>query len=165
MHRVDPKLITGSTVIASDDGKKNGTFWNSWMIPYFIIKFYGMISGENAKHTNMTEEDVQKILDAMWDGTLNKVSRSKLGQIPLLLIRVVYNTDDFFIGNLERFLTLDCKKEEEEIRDVEDVEFKFEELFNTLVKHKDKIDRVEVRTNLSEFIEGLEKHDIPYKLI
>lgn len=37
-----------------------------------------------------TDEDVDKIATGLWDGTVNLITRSKVGHVPRLLLEVIY---------------------------------------------------------------------------
>ena len=55
----------------------------------------------------MNEEDKALLIEGIWDGTRNLISRSKFGQAPLFLLTIEYN-EPFYIGNLRQRLKLNC---------------------------------------------------------
>ena len=76
-----------------------------------FITFHGIINQNAAKHTGMTEEDEKLLLEAMWYGTKNLITRSKFGQQPRLLIKINYKTPNFFIGDLDRKIKMQTENE------------------------------------------------------
>jgi len=142
LHKVSPKLIKGTTVMPSKEGKGQGTFTETWILPYSLITFYGIINENSAKMTNLSEEDIKKLLEAMWNGTKNLISRSKIGHTPRLLIKIDYKEKNYHIGDLDKSLKLLSNIEDEEIRDVKDYKVDITELIDIIVKNKDKIESV-----------------------
>ncbi|EHP85064.1 type I-B CRISPR-associated protein Cas7/Csh2 [Methanotorris formicicus] len=143
LHKVSPKLIKGTTVMPSKEGKGQGTFTEYWVVPYSLIAFYGIINENAAKTTNLTEEDVKKLVEAMWNGTKNLISRSKVGHTPRLLIKVNYKENNYHIGDLDKTLKLVSDIEDEKIRDVKDFKVDITELVDLLKENKDKIEGIE----------------------
>ncbi|ADG13849.1 type I-B CRISPR-associated protein Cas7/Csh2 [Methanocaldococcus infernus] len=143
LHRVSLKLIKGTTVMPSKEGKSQGTFTEYWVVPYSLIAFYGIINENAAKTTKLTEEDIKKLIEAMWNGTKNLISRSKVGHTPRLLIKVNYKEKNYHIGDLDRSLKLISNVEDEKIRDVKDYKLDLTELINLLKENKDKIESIE----------------------
>ncbi|GAH81036.1 unnamed protein product, partial [marine sediment metagenome] len=82
LHRVVVKFIKGTTVMPSKEQRKQGTFTETYVLPYSLINFYGIINENSAKETKLTEDDVKLLFDGMWNGTKNLISRSKAGQMP-----------------------------------------------------------------------------------
>ncbi|WP_017980958.1 type I-B CRISPR-associated protein Cas7/Csh2 [Methanocaldococcus villosus] len=143
LHKVYPKLIKGTTVMPSDKEKKQGTFTEYWIVPYSLIAFYGIINENAAKTTKLTEEDVKKLIEGMWNGTKNLISRSKVGHTPRLLIKVNYKEKNYHIGDLDKALKLISDIEDEKIRDVKDFKLDLTELIDLLKENKDKIESIE----------------------
>lgn len=103
LHRVDMTYVKGTTVMPSKEDRKQGTFTEKYILPYSLIAFYGIINENAADRQNieLTEDDVNLLLDGMWNGTKNLMSTSKTGQMPRLLLQVVYKEDNFHIGELD----------------------------------------------------------------
>ena len=86
------------------------------------------------------------LLEAMWKGTKSLTSRSKAGQMPRVLFRVVYKEKDYHIGELDKYISLrknDEKVRDEELRDIKEVRVDITELLNKLSVHQEKVERVE----------------------
>lgn len=139
LHKVQLKFIKGTTVFPSDKGKDQGTFTEMYVLPYSLIGFYGIINENAAKHTKLTNCDIDLLMDALWNGTKNLISRSKVGQVPRLLMKINYKEKNYHIGDLNALLELKSDIRDEEIRDVEDYILDATQLLDTLHANRDKI--------------------------
>lgn len=157
LHRVDVKYIQGTGAFAADyEGKKSMqfTFREEYILPYSLISFYGIINENAAKTTGLTEKDVELLMEGMWNGTKNLITRSKAGQMPRFLVRVVYKENNFHIGDLDKMIRLKNKddhdldeEEQEKIRDISEVKVDISELLNILNKYKDRIEKIEFKAD------------------
>jgi CRISPR-associated protein Csh2 len=142
LHRVDVKHIKGTGAFASKSTATQKTFREEDVVSYSLINFYGIINENAAKHTHLTESDVTLLIDGIWNGTKNLISRSKAGQLPRLLLKVEYKEKNYHIGDLDKLIKINSKKRDEEIRDISDIELDISELIDVLNKNKGKINRV-----------------------
>ena len=148
LHRVHgPVLMQGTTVMPSTSGKKQGTFREEWILPYGLIAFYGIVNEQAAAETKLMESDLAHLTEALWNGTKSLITRSKVGQMPRLLMRLVYKENQHFhIGDLDRLVAweLPDDKRQEEVRDIAEGTLEVEYLLQTLKKHTDKLQRIEL---------------------
>lgn len=141
------EIITeqGTGAFASGDKKAQATFRTEYKIPYALIGFNGIINEKAAAYSKMTESDRELLLEGIWEGTKNLISRSKFGQNPVALIEIRYN-QPFYIGNLRQKIKLIPKEMNEmQIRSLEDYQLDFTTLFEALKTHKDKIKGISVK--------------------
>ena len=122
--------------------KRQGTFPEQYILPYSLIAFYGIVNENAAKTTRMTEADLQLLLEGLWDGTKNLITRSKMGQMPRFLLQVIYKEQNYHIGELDRRIKLLSDKRDEQIRDVSEIRLDLTDLARTLEENKDKIEKV-----------------------
>jgi len=148
IHKVDgPVFIKGTTVMPSKEGKKQGTFREEWIVPYALIAFHGVVNEYAAQNTHLTEDDLNLMVEAMWNGTKDLITRSKFGQMSRLLLRIVYKEgSDFYIGELDKLVkwVTNGGLREEQVRDITEGILEVNELLNAIEKHQDKIERVEI---------------------
>ena len=144
LHAVEIKHIKGTGAFASKAGTKQKTFREEYILPYSFICFHGIINETAAKHTGLSEEDVKLLLEAMWNGTKNLISRSKFGHMPRFLLKVDYKEESsgFFIGDLDKFIKLTGFEVEERIRSINDFELDISKLVNVFNKNKEKIEAI-----------------------
>ena len=154
LHKVEPKSIKGTSVMPSQEGKGQGTFTETQILPYSLISFYGIINENAGKSTKLKEEDVELLLDGIWNGTKNLITRSKIGQIPRLLIRIIYKEGNFHIGDLDKKIKLIDQKgnsidddKSKKIRDISEIKLDTKNLITTLKSNKDKIEKIEYEIN------------------
>ncbi len=135
--------IQGTGAFASGEGKEQKTFRTEFVVPYALIGFNGVINEEAAKYTRMTEEDKKMLIEGIWEGTKNLISRSKFGQIPMLLLVIDYK-EPFLIGNLRQRVKLETRgeKNEMQIRSVDDYYLDITDLLNSLKENKEKIEKI-----------------------
>lgn len=161
MHKVNPQFIKGTGAFASGEGKKQATFREEYMLSYSFINFYGIVNENAAKHTKLQNEDVNEFLEGLWEGTKNLISRSKFGQMPRLLIKVNYNVNGFYIGDINKSVKLVSEKNDEELRGVEDFKLDFTELARLLEKYSDKIENIEYKVDdRLQLVKNGDKFDI-----
>ncbi|MEF3244796.1 MAG: type I-B CRISPR-associated protein Cas7/Csh2 [Caldisericaceae bacterium] len=140
------ETVKSSSITSTFSGREEkgeyGTFGKDWRLYYSLITFYGIVSGYRAEFTNLSEDDV-KILD---DALLNSIpkmatTRSKIGQTPRFILRVEYVDKETFLGDLRDFISIN---KEEGLRDLEDFEIDFSKLKEVLANHKEKINKLYV---------------------
>ncbi|MFW5799676.1 MAG: type I-B CRISPR-associated protein Cas7/Csh2, partial [Spirochaetota bacterium] len=127
LHRVNINFIKGTGAFASKVGSKQQTFREEHILPYSFIAFHGIINPNAGKETGLSQEDVDLLIEGIWEGTKNLISRSKFGQVPRMLLKIDYN-DNFFIGDLHRLISINSKKEDEQLRNVKDFKLDISEL-------------------------------------
>lgn len=145
LHRVEQRFIKGTGAFASGQGKEQKTFREEYVLPYALIAFYGIVNQQAAKTTKLTAPDTEKLFEAIWYGTKNLITRSKVGQRPLLLLLLEYSTDNAnsYIGRLDRFLDLkNGEIRDEELRDVAQLQLDLTRLNSALSERKSKISRI-----------------------
>lgn len=147
LHKVELKHIKGTGAFASKLGAEQKTFREEDILPYSLICFYGIINENAAQYSSLTEDDIELLLDGMWNGTKNLISRSKAGQMPRLLLKVNYKEKNYHIGDLDKLIKIkDIDKiEQEKIRDISDLELDATELVKTLNANKNKIESIDVK--------------------
>lgn len=149
LHPVKLQFIKGTGAFASGSKQTQFTFREEYILPYSLIQFYGIVNENNAKTTRLTEQDVELLLDGIWNGTKNLISRSKAGQVPRLLLQVVYKEQNYHIGDLDSKLKLVSEKRGEEIRGTEDYVIDVDNLMEVLSEHKEQISEVKYKHDKS----------------
>ncbi|RKD25345.1 type I-B CRISPR-associated protein Cas7/Csh2 [Caminicella sporogenes] len=147
LHKVEIKRIKGTGAFASGQNKDNKTFREEFILPYSLIGFYGIINEKAAEATKLTKEDVKLLIEAIWNGTKNLISRSKIGQVPRLLVKVNYKEKYYHIGDLLKTMRIESDKEDEQIRNVEDFILNIDDFIKILKENKDKIEDVEIKVD------------------
>ena len=149
LHRVDLTYIKGTTVMPSAQDRRQGTFTEKYILPYSLIVFYGIVNENAVKVQNipLKEEDIDLLLEAMWNGTKNLISTSKVGQMPRLLLQVIHKEENYHIGELDKRIRFISDKNNEEIRDITDVVLDITELAKALNNNIESILKVRYRVD------------------
>lgn len=154
-HKVSPVFIQGTAAFISNEKAKQRSFREEWLLPYSLIMFYGVANQNTAEATKLTEDDVHLMFDAMWNGTKNLITRSKMEQLPRLLLAVKYRQGfNLHIGELDKYIKVTSEVAGEEIRDISQLRIELAGLKGILSKYEDKIEaiyfKVDDRTILVE---------------
>jgi CRISPR-associated protein Csh2 len=156
LHKVEITHIKGTGAFASGEGKEQKTFREEYILPYSLISFYGIVNEKSAESTKLTNDDVKLLLDGIWNGTKNLISRSKFGQIPRLLIQIEYNDNYYFIGDLDKQLSLKHSLDNDKtIRSISEVKINVDPLLKSLELNKDKINRINIKYDLNIIFEDI----------
>ncbi len=124
LHRVE--INNSATISSHFAGRDNpyGTFGKDWRVYYSLIGFNGLVSRARARHTRLTDEDVAALDGAMLEAIPNEATtRSKIGQLPRLYLRVEYADDARSrLGDLREDVKPDPKEDKrlDALRDVRD---------------------------------------------
>lgn len=140
-------ILSQGTGAFGKDGASQKTFRMDNYIPYGLFAMYGTINALNAQKSLATEEDVDKMLDSMWNGTKLLNTRSKVGQKPRLLIRVIYK-DSYMIGLLDELVKLD-NENSDTIRSFEECKLNLDKLTNALKEMDKKIEKIIIYYDVS----------------
>lgn len=102
LHEVDLIDIMGSSILASKEENTQGTFTTYYGLRYGLLGFHGIANEYTAQTTNMTEEDYESLLVALWRGVRSAANtRTKMDQVPRLLLSIEYKQgSDFQLGDL-----------------------------------------------------------------
>ena len=135
-------ILSQGTGAFGKDNSLNKTFRTDNYIPYGLFAMYGTINSLNAAKSNASEEDVADMLDSMWQGTKLLNTRSKVGQKPRMLIRVIYK-DTYMIGLLDELVNID-NENSQQLRTFSECELNFSALVRSLKNMSQKIEKVVV---------------------
>lgn len=137
----------GTGAFASGEKKMQSTFRTEYKVPYAVIGFNGIINEKSAQYSKMTEDDKNLLKEGIWEGTKSLISRSKFGQMPLMLLTIDYN-EPFYIGNLRQRIKLDTgEMNEMQIRNVNDYKIDVTSLIDELKANKNKIANIEFKAD------------------
>lgn len=156
LHRVAPTFVQGTAAFASKTEQRQKSFREDYLLPYACIAAYGIVNEIAARTTNMSDDDVEKVLEGLWRGTENLISRSKMGHQPLLLIHVEY-ADNFRIGDLASRIKLQPLNGEEDtqLRDPSQFRIDASALASAIDRAGEKITRKRALRDESLNIDGL----------
>jgi len=155
---------------STDDKNQQGAMGRDFRVKYSFIAFSGVISGNRAKHTLLTEDDIEKLDQALVKSIPLLATRSKVGQYPRLYMRVEYNDSETILGDMRSLIKL--VENTENPRDIAEVLLDVSELKSHLVAHKERIKSIyyfvdsqlklvdETEKSFSDIFEGLNTVEI-----
>ncbi len=120
LHKVESQYIKGTGAFASKPGAKQQTFREEYVLPYSLIAFYGIINENAAQHTKLTNSDIEMLKTALWNGTKQLITRSKMEHNPRMLLMLEHQNANFFIGELDKHVKLTSAIRDEQIRGISD---------------------------------------------
>ena len=146
LNKVHELTIRMTRVVPTREEAKAGTFGEKSVLRYSFIVFHGFLNDLVAKQVHLSEADVQKMVKAMWIGTDELSTTSKFGQRSRLLLRVNYSKPFAYIGDLDRYLSLEranANADLDKLEDISECRLKVENLFKVLEENKDGISSIE----------------------
>ncbi len=148
VETVESSSITSLFVGRETEGRAYGTIGKDYRLYYSLIAFYGLASGNRGKKTGLKERDLV-ILDHLLCPSLKleATTRSKIGENPLLYMRVEYTESDTLIGDLRRFVKVSY--ENESIRSLKDLKIDTSDLARRLNEKQSTINKIYLWTDES----------------
>lgn len=145
-NKVKENFIKGTGAFATKEISIQRTFREEYNITYGLIGFHGVINENAAKNTSLSEADVNELVEGMWNGTKNLLTRSKKGHMPRLLIKVDYSQKGFFIGDLLERLSLVYNEnvKEDDLESIEQFKINTGKLIEVFNKYDSKISNITV---------------------
>jgi CRISPR-associated protein Csh2 len=139
LNEVETMTIRMTRVVPTSEQKRGGAFGDKHIVKYSFLEFFGVVNDHAAEQTNLSEEDVKKMLTAMWKGTTALATTSKLGQCSRLLVKI--NTkNDGYIGDLTQLNVLEPNKK---IENITQTVLKIDTLLKYLERSKKIIESIE----------------------
>ncbi|MGI8543186.1 MAG: type I-B CRISPR-associated protein Cas7/Csh2 [Aridibacter sp.] len=120
LNSVDLRIHQNTSVFSSSEEKSRGAIGTTTVVPYSVNQIHGWINPYSAKHTGLTENDVQKMFKALWESINNANTRTKSNQNSLLLLQIVYSEPTKKLYGIDRSIKLETEKRGEQIRNSDD---------------------------------------------
>lgn len=159
LHPVETKYVQGTVVMPSKDtevsdtgeeegGKKQGTIWTMYILPFAIFVMPAIVNAHIAAATGMTGRDVEVLLEGLWKGTINRQARGRGIQQPLLLLHVEYKDSFDRIGFLEEGVLIEPGRDAwlgpNPPTSLEEIKLNVKSLAERLEANTNKINRIRV---------------------
>jgi CRISPR-associated protein Csh2 len=125
LNKVDLRIHQNTSVFSSSADKSRGAIGTTTIVPYALNQIHGWINPYSAKSSGLTDSDVKELFIAMWNSINNVNTRSKSNQSSVLLIQIVYNNPNEKLYGVDKLITINSSKEEEQIREMNDYTFDF----------------------------------------
>lgn len=134
LNEVDLRMHQNTSVFVSRVEKSRGAIGTTTVVPYCINQIHGWINPYSAKHTGLTEPDVDLMFKALWNSINNANTRTKSNQNSLLLLQIAYSDSTKKLYGLDRLIEVIPKnnKRNEQLRSIDDFEFDFTNLIEAV---------------------------------
>ncbi len=159
-HKVFPMVIQGTAAFASKAGSYQRSFREDHILPYACIGVYGVMNEIAARTTGMTEEDRELVLEGLWHGLMDLVSRSKFGHKPLMLIHITYR-DGYRIGDLTELVDFRTDLDHEKLRGMSDFTLGLDKLGQAIEQAGDRVIKVEYKYDRGLKFHGMKPDALP----
>ncbi|RLC19886.1 MAG: type I-B CRISPR-associated protein Cas7/Csh2 [Deltaproteobacteria bacterium] len=159
LHQAEEVDIHGTSIFASGEEKSQGTFTTYFGLRYALIGFSGVANQHSAKISRLSDNDYELFLKAMWHGVRSSGNtRTKVGQIPHLLISVEYKAgEEFQFGRLHDYISLNGDKPEKEWASPEDYKIDLTKFIERVNAQNGRIEKIRYDRSPDVNIKG----DIP----
>lgn len=109
LHQAQEVDIRGTSILGSGEEQRQGTFTENFVLRYGFVGFGGIANEHSAAKSLLTDEDYAELLLALWKGVRSAGNtRTKAGQVPRLLVNVVYRPgSEFQLGRMLDYIDLD----------------------------------------------------------
>lgn len=90
LHRASVETVQGTAAFATKEGSEQRSFRSEYIVPFVLIADYAIANQYASLTTGATDEDLDALFSALWKGTANLITRSKVGHMPRFLLEVRY---------------------------------------------------------------------------
>jgi len=130
---------------ASSEGNKQGAIGKDYRVKYSLIAFSGAISGKRAENTNLKEEDILILDEALYKAIPLLATRSKVGQYPRMYMRLEFKDSETMLRDLRSYVKLSSEDKEMDdsgIRDITECSLDISRLVEYLGANKELIEKI-----------------------
>ncbi len=130
---------------ASSEGNKQGAIGKDYRVKYSLIAFSGAISGKRAENTNLKEEDILILDEALYKAIPLLATRSKVGQYPRMYMRLEFKDSETMLRDLRSYVELSSGKkgiDDLGIRDITECSLDISRLVEYLGANKGLIEKI-----------------------
>jgi len=154
LNETELRMHQNTSVFVSSVEKSRGSIGTTTVVPYSINQIHGWINPYSATETNLSDDDIKIMLEAMWNSINNANTRTKSNQNSLLLLQIVYSDPNKKLYGLDRLITLNTKdKKGEQLRSIEDYDLVFEKLIE--VAKSDVVSKILYHSEVEKINEAL----------
>ena len=163
LHQAKAELVQGTGAFVTTEGNQQRTFRNEYIVPFVLLAVYGIANQNGSEITGASDEDINQLSPALWQGTNNLITRSKIGHIAQLLLEIRYKEGfQGIIGALDEkiSLTKDGSPLDEDaqlkLRSVSEVTLDLSKLVDEIRSLDEKIESVNLSIEKGLSLNGLD---------
>ena len=110
LHSASFEFVQGTAAFATERGgvdNQQRSFRNEYLVPFALMGVYAIANQHASQDTDASDDDLQKMVRGLWQGTDNLITRSKNEHKARLLIEITYKEGfNGKIGALDDKVTL-----------------------------------------------------------
>ena len=167
LHAVTVDFVQGTSAFATEskkgEDKQQRSFRNEYKVPFAMITVYGIANQFASQRTGATDEDLDALRSALWQGTENLITRSKNEHMPVFYLEIIYKPG--FAGKIgsldEKIVLLDAEGSQltrdagRSLRSIENCRLSIEPLLKRLQGIKEQIEKIVIRKDAELMIAHL----------
>lgn len=165
LHRAAVETVQGTAAFATKEGSEQRSFRSEYIVPFVLVADYAIANQHASKTTGATDEDLDALFSALWKGTANLITRSKVGHMPRFLLEVRYaKSFDGIIGAMDekvRLLGADghtlSADEQLALRSCDEALLDITALSSALSRVSRDVERVRILHEMDLKVKGLEE--------
>ena len=165
LHRAAVETVQGTAAFATKEGSEQRSFRSEYIVPFVLIADYAIANQHASRRTGANDEDLDALFSALWKGTANLITRSKVGHMPRFLLEVRYVKGfDGIIGAMDekvRLLGADghilSADEQLALRSCDGALLDITALSSALSRVSQDVDRVRILHEMDLKVKGLEE--------
>lgn len=153
LHSASFEFIQGTSAFATEGrtgDKQQRSFRNEYLVPFALMSVYAIANQHASLETGAEDSDLQKMVDGLWQGTDNLITRSKNEHKARLLLEITYKEGfNGKIGSLdEKVQLLDregkemSREKQKALRSLHEVALDIKPLLSAIQLKKDNIEAI-----------------------
>lgn len=168
LHQSDVLTVQGTAAFATKESSEQRSFRSEYLVPFVLIADYAIANQHASKTTGATDDDLEALFEALWTGTANLITRSKVGHTPRFQLEIRYAAGfDGVIGAMDEKIVLQKKNgellspdEQRSLRSCEGVCLNVSDLSAAMERVLPDIESVRIRRDAALELYGFEKLQI-----
>jgi CRISPR-associated protein Csh2 len=164
LHKAKAELVQGTGAFTTKEEKDQRTFRNEYLVPFVLLGVYGIANQNSSAVTSASETDVEKIGEGLWQGTINLITRSKVGHQPRLFFEIKYKENfQGIIGSLDEKVCLEkggqalSDEDQLALRNLKEVTLNIKAIVEKLNAINDQVESIKVWSEKGICIVGLDE--------
>ncbi|MGC9218855.1 MAG: type I-B CRISPR-associated protein Cas7/Csh2 [Athalassotoga sp.] len=152
LNKAKVDFIQGTGGFAKSETSEQRTFRNEYKVPFALMAVYAIANQNSSKISDATDEDLSKMINALWNGTNNLITRSKTEHRSRFMLEIEYKPEfEGHIGALDEKLFIvnnngNPLDEDEELalRSLKDFTVDISEIVEHVKKVNDNVKNVDI---------------------
>jgi CRISPR-associated protein Csh2 len=163
LHSASFEFVQGTAAFATEkksegkgtEDKQQRSFRNEYLVPFALMGVYAIANQHASQETGASEADLEKLVEGLWQGTDNLITRSKNEHKSRWLIEITYK--EGFNGKIgaldDKVILLDRegnamdRSRQKALRSLQEVSLDVEALLKAINAKQDQISSIKVITD------------------